>query len=145
MGKVIKFTPGGGDDNEKEKVETRALSQEEFLELVEPLREGLKKLYPSQVKDITGVVGLGEKRGKEYFVVGLLAWLHFKEPQPILSTFVAVFIDKRLEKISFLEAKNNYWDWKVMVESYKGRFNTEAMLEEIQKIKKRMLEGNPPL
>jgi len=141
MGKVIRFVPDDGDEDKNTEPETRALSEKEFLELVEPLKEGLRRLYPSQVKDIAGVVGLGERRGKEYFVAGLLAWLHFKHPQPILSTFVAVFIDKKLEKISFLEAKNNYWDWKVMVESYKGRFNTETMLEEVQRIKRQILEG----
>ncbi|NPA41575.1 MAG: hypothetical protein GXO18_04795 [Aquificae bacterium] len=149
MGKVVKFSPDGGEERREEKrgkeKGTESLSQEEFLNLIEPLKEGLKRLYPSQVREVLGVAGFGEKNGKECFVAGLLAWLHFKQSQPILSSFLAVFVNDRLEKISFLEAKNNYWDWKLMIDTYQTKFNTKRMFEELQKLKEQVLSGNMPL
>ncbi len=145
MGKVIEFPQeDGGREREtkKERTDSSApLSQEEFSGLLEPLKEGLKRLYPSQVKEVLGVIGLGEKNGRECFVGGLLAWTHFKHSQPILSTFLAVFVDNQLEKISFLEAKNNYWDWELMIKTYKTRFDTENIYKELIKLREQVLKG----
>ncbi len=140
MGKVVNFPSDGGEEREG----VRKLSQEEFLKLIDPLREGLRRLYPTQVRDVLGVVGFGEKNGKECFVAGLLAWAHMKQPQPVVSTFLATFIEDRLDKISFLEAKNNYWDWKLMIETYQTRFNTKALFEELQRLREELTSGNLP-
>lgn len=149
MGKVIKFPSNeGGEEREEGKAEGRSgserLTQEEFIALVEPFKEGLKRLYPTQVSDVLGVVGFGEKNGKECFVMGVLLWQHQKQPTPIASTFLAVFINDKLEKVSFLEAKNNYWDWRLMLDTYQTRFNTKDMFEELQKLREEVLSGNPP-
>ncbi len=142
MGKVVKFpgsddeSKGNGEENKKQSTETHALSQEEFVSYLEPLKEGLLKLYPSQVKEVVGVAGFGEERGKEAFLMGILMWEHFNNPQPIASTFLATFIDKKLDKISFLEAKRNYHDWKLMIDTYQDRFNTKEMFEKLQELRK---------
>lgn len=148
MGKIIQF-PLGDDKSNKEKgeelkeeeVRTEPLSEEDFQELIEPLKEGLKVLYPSQVKEVHGFIGLGEKRGKEKFVAGLLFWEHYKYQQPLVSSFLAVFKENKLEKISFLEAKNNYWDWKLLVKTYKDRFHTEELLNGLLHLKEKFQKG----
>ena len=142
MGKVIRFPSEGGEEEREEG--TKRLTQEEFLALVGPFREGLRRLYPTQVEDVIGIVGFGEKNGKECFVMGILVWQHRSRPGPIASTFLAVFVNERLEKVSFLEAKNNYWDWKLMIETYQNRFNTKEMLEELKKLREEVLSGNLP-
>ena len=141
MGKVVEFPFGKEPEEKKETKKTEPLSEKEFEELVEPLREGLKTLYPSQVKDVQGFIGLGEKCGNEKFVVGLLIWEHYKYDYPLVSSFVAVFKDNNLEKISFLEAKNNYWDWKLMVKTYKDRFHTEELLNGLIQLKEKFSKG----
>ncbi len=140
MGKVIRFPSEGGE--EEREGDARKLTQEEFLALVEPFREGLRRLYPTQVEDILGVVGFGEKNGKECFVMGVLVWQHRSRPGPIASTFMALFVNDKLEKVSFLEAKNNYWDWRLMIETYQTRFNTKEMFEELQRLRREVLSGN---
>ena len=146
MGKVIRFPSDGGEEERKGGREegARRLSQEEFLALVEPFRDGLKKLYPTQVEDILGIAGFGERNGKECFVMGVLVWQHQRQPGPIASTFLAVFVNDRLEKVSFLEAKNNYWDWRLMLDTYQTRFNTKEMFEELQRLREEVLSGNSP-
>ncbi len=138
MGKVVRF-PGSGDEGKKgETLEVKPLTQEELAEYLEPMREGLKKLYPSQVEDMVGFMGFGEVRGKEAFLMGILAWKHFNSEEPIASTILATFIDKKLDKVSFLEAKRNYHDWKVMIDTYQDRFHTKEMFEELQKLRKQV-------
>ncbi len=148
MGKVIQFPSGDeGENREKreelkeEKLKTEPLSEEDLKELVEPLKEGLRTLYPSQVKDVHGFIGLGEKRGKEKFVAGLLLWEHYKYQYPLVSSFLAVFNGDKLEKISFLEAKNNYWDWKLLVKAYKDKFHTEELLNGLIQLKDKFQKG----
>ncbi|WP_461829649.1 hypothetical protein [Aquifex sp.] len=148
MGKVIQFPFGDEGENKEKKEEfkeeelkTEPLSEEDFQELVEPLKEGLKTLYPSQVKEVHGFIGLGEKRGKEKFVAGLLFWEHYKYQHPLVSSFLAVFNGDKLEKISFLEAKNNYWDWKLLVKTYKDRFHTEELLNGLIQLKDKFQKG----
>lgn len=148
MGKVIQF-PFGDEEKKGEKKEelkeeelkTEPLSEEDFKELVEPLKEGLRTLYPSQVKDVHGFIGLGEKRGKEKFVAGLLFWEHYKYQHPLVSSFLAVFNGDKLEKISFLEAKNNYWDWRLLVKTYKDKFHTEELLNGLIQLKDKFQKG----
>ncbi len=149
MGKLIKFPSGDERENKEKKEElkeeelkTESLSEEDFQELVEPLKEGLKTLYPSQVKDVHGFIGLGEKRGKEKFVAGLLFWEHYKYQHPLVSSFLAVFNGDKLEKISFLEAKNNYWDWKLLIKSYKDKFHTEEILNGLFQLRERFQRGD---
>ncbi|WP_457601684.1 hypothetical protein [Hydrogenivirga sp.] len=147
MGKVISFPSGDGGEERREEERERGaqrLTQEEFLALVEPFKEGLRKFYPTQVRDVLGVAGFGEKNGKEVFVAGILVWLHQKQPEPIASTFLAVFVNDTLEKVSFLEAKNNYWDWRLMLDTYQTRFNTRAIFEELQRLREEMFGGNSP-
>jgi len=138
MGKIIKLF----DNEEPEKEEeAKPLSQEEVRELIEPLGRRLKELYPSQVKEVLGLIGFGEKCGDEVFMAGILIWQHFKYEQPIASSFLAVFNKKELEKISFLEAKNNYWDWKLMVKIYKDKFHTEDILKGLYQLKEKFSKG----
>jgi hypothetical protein len=120
--KVIKATPSGSSlENAK------PLTEEDFKNLFEPLREGLKKLYPSQVEDVLGFYGLGEKNGNKTFVVGAVIWKRYGVKQPYASTMVALFENNELKKVSFLEAKNNYWDWKTLIKVHKGEFHTEEI------------------
>ncbi len=144
MGEIIQF-PSEGDegrkDERKEDQRTEPLSEKDFQELLEPLKEGLKTLYPSQVKDVKGIIGLGEKRGSEKFVAGLLLWEHYKYEHPIVSSFLAVFSEDRLEKISFLEAKNNYWDWRLLIKTYKDRFHTEELLNGLLQLREQFQKG----
>jgi len=138
MGEIVQFpSPEGGKEEEKK---TEPLSQEEFSKLIN-LSEGLKRLYPSQVKEVKGVIGTGEKHGREKFVVGLLVWEHYKYPSPLLSSFVALFRDDELEKISFLEAKNNYWDWRTLVKTHKDKFHTEELLSYLVQLKDKFTRG----
>ena len=145
MGRVVKFPSDGGEEERKggkKSTGLRRLSQEEFLELVEPFKEGLRKFYPTQVKDVLGIAGFGERNGEESFLMGVMLWQHQKQPEPILSTFLALFIGDRLEKVSFLEAKNNYWDWRLMIDTYQSRFNTRAMFEELQKLREELFNAD---
>ncbi len=145
MGKIVEFPSGDnreGREKEQGEFKTQRLTQREFLSLIEPLKEGLKRLYPSQVKDVLGIAGFGEKCGNEIFVVGILIWVHYKQEAPIASTFLAVFINEKLEKISFIEAKNNYWDWRLMLETYQTRFHTKEMFQELQALREQLLSGN---
>ncbi len=142
MGKIVKFPSGGGEEEREEGA--RRLSKEEFIALLEPFRDGLKRLYPTQVEDILGMVGFGERNGKECFVMGVLIWQHQRQQDPVASTFLAVFVNNKLEKVSFLEAKNNYWDWKLMLDTYQTRFHTKEMFEELQKLRQEVLSGNIP-
>ncbi|RLJ70488.1 hypothetical protein BCF55_0763 [Hydrogenivirga caldilitoris] len=147
MGKIVQFPSQDGDNERKgegKELKTERLSQEEFMALLEPFRDGLRRLYPTQVKDILGIAGFGKRYGNEVLIMGLLLWESLKQSQPIMSTFLAVFIKDRLEKVSFLEAKNNYWDWKLMLETYQSRFNTKEMFEELQNLREQVLGGNPP-
>ena len=143
MGKVVKFPLGDeeGKGDTEEELKTEPLSEEDFQELIEPLREGLRSLYPSQVKDVNGFIGLGEKRGKERFVGGILFWEHYKYEHPLVSSFLAVFNGNRLEKISFLEAKNNYWDWKLLVKTYRDKFHTEDILNGLLQLREKLQKG----
>jgi len=144
MGKIVEFPSGDGGKKKGEgrELKTEKLTQEEFMDLLEPLKDGLRKLYPSQVKDVLGVAGFGERYGNESFVMGVLVWESLKQSEPILSTFLALFISNKLEKISFLEAKNNYWDWRLMIDTYQTRFNTKEMFEELQLLRQQVLGGN---
>ncbi len=135
MGKVVKF-PGSSDE------ETRPLSREEVEGLIEPLKEGLKRLYPTQVSDVLGVIGLGERKGAEVLMAGFLLWEGPKTGGPALSTFLALFINERLEKISFLEAKKNYWDWDLMVKTNRGKFHVDEMLKTLSEIREKMGWGS---
>ncbi len=142
MGKIVEF-PFGDEPEKKEKEKgnnPQPLNEKDFEELIKPFTEGLKKLYPSQVKEVKGIVGLGEKNGSEKFVAGLLIWESFKYPHPVVSSFIAVFKNNILEKISFLEAKNNYWDWKLLLKTYKDRFNTDEIFKGLQELKKNFLK-----
>ncbi|GAB6066192.1 hypothetical protein JCM9492_12840 [Aquifex pyrophilus] len=135
MGKIVEF-PFGDEPKKEERKGPQPLTEKDFEELLKPFSEGLKKLYPSQVKEVKGVIGLGEKNGNEKFVAGLLIWESYKHPYPIVSSFIAVFKNNNLEKVSFLEAKNNYWDWKLLLKTYKDRFNTEEIFKGLQELKK---------
>ncbi len=141
MGKVVGFPGAGKEPEGEEKLQTRQLTKEEVVELMPPLREGLLKLYPSQVQEVLQVMGFGEVRGEEVFMMGILVWKHFKNPEPIASTFLATFLGKRLDKISFLEAKRNYHDWKLMIDTYQDRFNTKEMFEKLQELRKQVFGG----
>jgi hypothetical protein len=136
MGKVIRFPGGEGEE------ELRPLTREEIEGLLEPLREGLKRLYPSQVKEVLGLVGVGERRGEEVFLAGFLLWEGYRTGGPVVSTFLSLFVGNRLEKISFREAKRNYWDWNLMVNTYKSRFHVEDMLGVLNEIRERMGWGS---
>jgi len=143
MGKVIQF-PFGEEPERKEKreeIKTEHLTEEDFNKVIEVFKKDLKALYPSQVKDVLGVIGLGEKYGDEKFVAGLLMWEHYKHNHPLVSSFVAVLKGDKLEKISFLEAKNNYWDWKLMVKTYKDKFHTEELMKGLFELKERFQKG----
>ena len=121
MAKIIKFPkepnkkskevskePSKNPEETKEKETIKSaqpLTQEDIEKLFTPLREGLKKLYPSQVEEVLGVLGMGEKNGDKVFMVGILHWKRFGVEHPYTSTFVAIFEKDKLEKISFLEAK----------------------------------------
>ncbi|NPB07396.1 MAG: hypothetical protein GXN96_00540 [Aquificae bacterium] len=138
MGKIIKLF----DDEEPQKEEeVKPLTQEEIQELIEPMRRKLKELYPSQVREVVGLIGFGEKYGSEVFLAGILIWEHLKYEQPIASSFLAVFNRGELEKISFLEAKNNYWDWKLMVKTYRDRFHTEEILKGLYQLREKFSKG----
>jgi len=64
MGKVIQFPLGEEPEKEKrEDQKTELLTEEDFNQVVEVFKKDLKALYPSQVKDVLGVIGLGEKYG----------------------------------------------------------------------------------
>ncbi len=141
MGRIVEFPSGDNRGKRKGSLRRERLSQEEFLSLVEPFRDGLRKFYPTQVKDILGVAGFGEKLGNEIFVMGVLIWEHLRRSEPVASTFLAVFINDKLEKVSFLEAKNNYWDWNLMIETYQSKFNTKEMLRELQTLREQMFGG----
>ncbi len=140
MGKIVQF-PFGEEGKGKEEKENRieTLDNKDIERLYEPFKEGLKKLYPSQVKDVLGIVGFGEKNGNEVMLMGILIWEHYKQPRPIASTFIALFVNDRLEKVSFLEAKNNYWDWKLMIDMYQHRFNTKKMFEDLKRLREEFL------
>ncbi|NPB05889.1 MAG: RtcB family protein [Aquificae bacterium] len=152
MARIIKFDPRGGDEPSKKgsggketprvvkaeaknrKGKPEPLTKEEFEKLLEPLREGLKRLYPSQVEEVLGFSGLGEKNGDRVFLVGALMWKRYGTEQPLLSTFVALFERGRLEQISFLEAKNNYWDWRTMIKLLKKDFHTEELFNRFMEL-----------
>jgi len=147
MGKIVEFPSGDGKEEREEgkELRTERLTQEEMERLVEPFKDGLRRLYPTQVRDVLGVVGFGEKRGKEVLTMGVLLWQPLKSESPVVSTFIALFQNDRLEKVSFLEAKNNYWDWKVMIETYQGRFNTKEMFRELQRLREQLFsQGEEP-
>ncbi|MDQ7038635.1 MAG: hypothetical protein Q9N26_05500 [Aquificota bacterium] len=139
MGRVVRF-PGG--DEERRSENPRPLTEDEIRALLDPLREGLKRLYPTQVKEVLGLVGVGERTGEEVFLAGYLIWEGYRTGGPVVSTFLSVFIKNRLEKISFREARRNYWDWNLMVNTYRGRFNVEEMLRTLDSIKERMGWGS---
>jgi len=150
MAKILKFNPKGEPErNKPQKVEkeqnpqgekvvkvplggsslenAKPLTEEDFKNLFEPLKEGLKRLYPSQVEDVLGFYGLGEKNGNKAFVVGVVIWKRYGVEQPYVSTMVGLFENNELKKVSFLEAKNNYWDWRTMLKVHKGEFHTEEI------------------
>jgi len=131
MGKVVNF-PFGEEPSE----ERRELTEEEMADLLEGMKEGLKRLYPSQVKEVYGFVGVGQRSGKESFVGGLLFWESAKGGSAV-STFLALFRDGELEKISFLEAKKNYWDWDLMVKTHGDRFDTKKIEKEVMELRER--------
>ena len=139
MAKVIKWNPEGdqsGNQPQREEKESKLqpLTEEDFKRLFEPLREGLKKLYPSQVEDVLGFFGLGEKNGNKDFLVGIVTWKRYGVELPYNSTFVAIFEDNKLQKVSFLEAKNNYWDWKILLKTYKKYFHTEEIFNRFMEL-----------
>jgi hypothetical protein len=47
---------------------------------------------------------------------------------------VAYFEKGELKKISFLEAKNNYWDWRTMLKVHKGEFHTEELFNRFMEL-----------
>ena len=146
MAKIIKFNPEGKKPNKKKEEERETkllkgsvekaepLTEEDFQKLFEPFREGLKRLYPSQVEEVLGFTGLGEKNGNKAFVVGMVIWKRYEVEQPYTSTFVALFENNELKKVSFLEAKNNYWDWRTMLKIHKGEFHTEELFNRFMEI-----------
>ena len=110
------------------------LTQEDFEKLFQPLREGLKRLYPSQVEDVLGFTGMGEKNGDKAFVVALVVWKRYGVEHPYTSTAVMLFEKGELKKVSFLEAKNNYWDWRTMLKIHKGEFHTEEIFNRFMEL-----------
>jgi len=147
MAKIIKFNPEGGKPKRETKEEKKEpkllkgslekaepLTEEDFQRLFHPFREGLKRLYPSQVEEVLGYTGLGEKNGDKAFIVGMVIWKRYGVEQPYTSTFVALFENGELKKVSFLEAKNNYWDWKTMLKVHKGEFHTEELFKRFNEI-----------
>jgi len=139
MAKVIKWNPEGDKNRDKPQKEEKEkkpqpLTEEDFKRLFEPFKEGLKKLYPSQVEDVLGFYGMGEKSGNRDFLVGIVLWKRYGMEQPYSSTFVAIFEDNKLQKVSFLEAKNNYWDWRVMLKTYKKEFHTEEIFNRFMEL-----------
>ncbi len=141
MAKVIKWNPEGDKNKDKPQKEEKEkkpqpLTEEDFKRLFEPFKEGLKKLYPSQVEDVLGFYGMGEKNGNKDFLVGIVLWKRYGVEQPYSSTFVAIFEDNKLQKVSFLEAKNNYWDWRVMLKTYKKEFHTEEIFNRFMELVK---------
>jgi len=156
MAKIIKFPRKGEepeenkpkkDITEKEQTErvkpsilsskrekAQVLTEEDIKNLFEPFKEGLKKLYPSQVKDVLGFYGMGEKNEDKVFLVGVVIWKRYGMEQPLTSTFVAIFEKGELSKISFLEAKRNYWDWKTLLKTYKSYFHTEEIFNHFQEV-----------
>jgi hypothetical protein len=158
MAKIIKFPQKGEEPEEnkpqkvlEEKEKTKEvkplklsskrekaqpLTEEDIKNLFEPFKEGLKRLYPSQVEDVLGFYGLGEKNEDKVFLVGVVIWKRYGVEQPYTSTFVAIFEKGELTKISFLEAKKNYWDWKTLLKTYKSYFHTEEIFNRFQEILK---------
>jgi hypothetical protein len=156
MAKIIKFPQKGKEPEEnkpqkvlEEKEKTKEvkplklsskrekaqpLTEEDIKNLFEPFKEGLKRLYPSQVEDVLGFYGLGEKNEDKVFLVGVVIWKRYGVEQPYTSTFVAIFEKGELTKISFLEAKKNYWDWKTLLKTYKSYFHTEEIFNRFQEI-----------
>ncbi|NPB05978.1 MAG: hypothetical protein GXO03_00065 [Aquificae bacterium] len=135
MGKVIKLF-----EEEPRKPERRPLTEEELKELLKPLEEGLLRLYPSQVKAVNGLAAVGQVSGDEKLLGGLLFW-ESKKGGPAVSTFIALFKNDRLEKISFYEAKRNYWDWEVTVKSLKERFDAEEVEKAALALRERFFGG----
>ncbi|HIP98336.1 MAG TPA: hypothetical protein EYH48_01280 [Aquifex aeolicus] len=139
MAKVIKWDPEGDKNKSKAQKEEKEkkpqpLTEEDFKRLFKSLKEGLKSLYPSQVEDVLGFYGMGEKNGNRDFLVGIVLWKRYGVEQPYSSTFVALFENSKLQKISFLEAKNNYWDWRVMLQTYKKEFHTEEIFNRFMEL-----------
>ncbi len=135
--KVIKLTkePSKGSSNQKLSLENaQPLTEEDFKKIFEALKEGLKKFYPSQVEDVLGFFGLGEKNGNKAFVVGVVSWKRYGVDQPYMSTLVGIFENDNLEKVSFLEAKNNYWDWKILLKTHKKEFHTEEIFNRFMEL-----------
>ena len=124
----------GGVFLKSKREQAEPLTHEDYEKLLEPFKEGLKRLYPSQVEDVLGYVALGEKNGENAFMVGRVFWKRYGVEQPYLSTFVAYFEKGELKKISFLEAKNNYWDWKTMLKVHKGEFHTEEIFNRFMEL-----------
>jgi len=110
------------------------LTQEDLKQLFEPFKEGLKKLYPSQIEDVLGFYGMGEKNEDKVFLVGVVFWKRYGVEQPYTSTFVAIFEKGKLAKVSFLEAKKHYWDWKTLLKTYKSYFHTEEIFNRFQEL-----------
>jgi hypothetical protein len=149
MAKIIKFDPSGkepekdkktsGEKKEPTLLKTKRenaqpLTDEDLEKLFPAFREGLKELYPSQVEDVLGITALGEKNGENAFMVGKVVWKRYGVKQPYISTFVAYFGKGKLKKISFLEAKNNYWDWKTILKVHKGEFHTEEIFNRFMEL-----------
>ena len=135
--KVIKLEQKPQIGNKKENLSlenAKPLTEEDFQKLFEALKEGLKRLYPSQVEDVLGFFGLGEKNGDKAFVVGVVSWKRYGVEQPYMSTMVGIFENNRLEKVSFLEAKNNYWDWEVLLKTHKKEFHTEELFNRFMEL-----------
>jgi len=135
--KVIKLKqkPQIGNKTENLSLENaKPLTEEDFKKLFEALKEGLKRLYPSQVEDVLGFFGLGEKNGDKAFVVGVVSWKRYGVEQPYMSTMVGIFENNHLEKVSFLEAKNNYWDWEVLLKTHKKEFHTEELFNKFMEL-----------
>ena len=137
MGKVVSF---GGSPQPKDE-NLKPLTEEDIKALFDPLKEGLFKLYPSQMGSVDGIVAVGEAKDSRKVLVGLLFWTNKKTGMRSLSTFIAFFLNDKLEKISFLEAKNNYWDWDIAVKTLKPDFHIEEMVSEILRVKKEFTGG----
>ncbi len=135
--KTIKVPAKGGEKKSPLKgtlENAKPLTQEDFDKLFEALREGLKRLYPSQVEEVLGFTGLGEKNGNKAFAVGLVIWKRYGVEQLYTSTAVLLFENNKLKKVSFLEAKNNYWDWRTMIKLHKGEFHTEEIFNRFMEL-----------
>jgi len=135
--KTIKLPAKGGEKKSPLKgtlENAKPLTQEDFDKLFEALRDGLKRLYPSQVEEVLGFTGLGEKNGNRAFAVGLVVWKRYGVEHPYTSTAVLLFENNELKKVSFLEAKNNYWDWRTMIKLHKGEFHTEEIFNRFMEL-----------